>query len=38
MDADTIISPISYMEKPRNREIKELAHGYTASKPRFKTT
>lgn len=37
VDVGPVISPISYMEKPRNREIKEPALGYTTRKVGFKS-
>lgn len=37
LEVGAIIFPILQMEKPRTREIKELSHSRTASKPGFKT-
>lgn len=36
MEVGTIVFPTLYMEKPRNREIKECIHDYTASIPGFR--
>lgn len=38
LEVGTIIFPILQMDKPRNREIKELTCSHSASKPGFKTT